>query len=927
MDDVRSTPSSTYRLQFSAAFGFDDAAACAPYLARLGISHFYASPYLKARPGSTHGYDIVDHGSLNPELGDGAAFARMVEAFRAHGLRQILDFVPNHMGVGGADNPLWLDVLEWGPASAYAGWFDIAWEPDQPYLNDKVLVPFLGDQFGNELAAGQLDLRFDGGAFSVWAYGEHRLPVNPRDYAAILGDGHPELERFADAFASLSRRDPHMTRRANELKSELAHVIETDIGALEALERALARFRGEPGDLRSWDALNALIAGQHWRAASFRVAADDINYRRFFNINDLAGIRMELPELFEHAHRLIFGLIDDGTLDGLRIDHVDGLFDPRAYLERLRARMPEHAYLVVEKIIARHEQLPASWPVDGTTGYDFTSSVLGVLIDTRSEDAFSQTYEAFTGQHEPFADVVRAAKLQIMENELASELQSLAGEAARIARQHPMTSDFTRHLLQRAIREIVAAFPVYRSYVDGSPLTDADRRDIDWAFAHARRRDAAIDPSAFDFLHGILTADVVAEPRSGFSRQSVVRFAMRLQQFTGPVMAKGLEDTAFYRYNRFVALNEVGGSPETFGTSLAAFHGANAVRAQHWPHAMLATSTHDTKRGEDARARLAVLTEVPGEWAQLTNAWSRILRARRGDLDALAPPDRNDEYLLYQLLIGSWPAELMSAGLPDAQRLRAFAERVKAAMTKSMREAKRHTTWAAPVEAYESAVLAFIDDALDVERSRAFLDSFVPFAQRIARFGVDNALIQTVLKLTVPGMPDIYQGSEIWNDSMVDPDNRRPVDFAALGALADRIAPALERDRCAALRQAYAEPWDGAIKLAVTQALLLLRRSEPALFADGAYERVAVDDPDGTESVCAFTRQLHGKTVIVAVNRFPVARAESGPSRAILQLPASIAGIRWTDRLTGRDFEPGGELSAPALFDTLPVAVLTGWPE
>jgi (1->4)-alpha-D-glucan 1-alpha-D-glucosylmutase len=917
-------PQSTYRLQFSAAFGFDDAANLAPYLAALGISHVYASPYLKARSGSTHGYDIVDHAALNPELGDASAFERMNEAFSAHGLRQILDFVPNHMGVGGADNPLWLDVLEWGPNSAVAGWFDINWEPDSAYLADKVLVPFLGDQYGNELAAGKLALRFEDGAFSVWAYDSHRLPVNPREYASILGAEHPVLERLSDQFETLQNRDPHFRRRATELKDQLTRTVEADPSARDALDRALERFRGIAGNLRSWAALDTLIGRQHWRIASFRVAADDINYRRFFNINDLAGIRMELPELFDHAHRRVFKLLDDGVLHGLRIDHVDGLFDPREYLERLRAKMPEPAYLVVEKIIARHELLRDEWPVDGTTGYDFTGSVLGVLIDQNSEGAFSQTYEKFAGSAASFSEIVYGAKIQIMENELASELHALAGEAARIARQHAKTCDFTRHLLQRAIEQTVASFPVYRTYVDGGPLTDADRRDVDWAIAHARRRDGAIDPTVFEFLAALLSGDIVAEARSGYSRQRVLRFAMRFQQFSGPVMAKGLEDTAFYRYNRFVALNEVGGSPEHFGTSLAAFHHANLARVQHWPGAMLATSTHDTKRGEDARARLAVLSELPEEWAQQTTTWSRLLRARRGDLEASAPPDRNDEYLLYQMLVGSWPAELIDGDAPDAEALAGFAERVKASMVKSMREAKVHSTWAAPSEDYESAVLSFIDDALNAEKSRQFFEAFLPFVHRVARFGVDNALAQTVLKLTVPGMPDIYQGSEVWNDSMVDPDNRRPFDFRRLNDLLQTVQAELVSDPMQALQQLYTDPWDGGVKLAITSAILNLRRCEPDLFTHGTYERVETTG-DGSGSLCTFIRRHEGKTLLVAVNRFPVRRAGAGPSEAIVLKPEDAAK-RWTDRLSGAA-HAAGELEAETLFAVLPVAVLTAGPE
>ena len=476
-------------------------------------------------------------------------------------------------------------------------------------------------------------------------------------------------------------------------------------------------------------------------------------------------------------------------LDGLRIDHVDGLLDPKGYLVRLREQAPRPFYLVVEKILARHEALRSDWPIEGTTGYEFANLVLGLLVDPAGEAGFTQAYAGFTGQHPAFGELVRTCKIRIMVNELASELNVLARDAARVARQNPRTTDFTRNILQRALREIVACFPVYRTYVDGTGApSELDRRDLDWAVAQARRNQTDVDPSVFDFLHRLLIADLVATPRSGFSRQAVLRLAMRVQQYSGPVMAKGLEDTAFYRYNRFVALNEVGGHPDHFGVSLAAFHKANAQRASQWPQAMLGTSTHDTKRGEDTRARLAVLSELPEEWARQVNAWSRTLRARRGDVEGTAPPERNDEYLFYQMLLGAWPAELTGIGLPDAEQAGAFAERLEGAMVKSLREAKLHTTWAAPNLAYEEAMLGFVRDALDMSRPNAFLEAFLPFQERVARLGVRNSLVQAALKLTLPGMPDIYQGAELWDLSLVDPDNRRPVDYGLRARLLEQAS-------------------------------------------------------------------------------------------------------------------------------------------
>src|SRR5271165_1610664 len=689
-------PRATYRLQFHKHFGFDDAAALAPYLARLGVSHLYASPYLRARPGSLHGYDIVDHSQLNPELGDDASFRRMSAALKLQQLGQILDVVPNHMGVGGADNPLWLDVLEWGQESVYAGWFDIEWDPDRRYLHEKVLVPLLGDQYGVELERGKLRLKFDEatGTLAVWAYETHMLPIWPLHYGRVLGNGHAQLEKLSDAFSWLTARRPQIVRRAADLKAELAKLVQTCAEVREALHVALDRFEGKEGDAASWQALHDLIQQQHWRVAHFRVAADDINYRRFFDINELAGLRIELPEVFDHVHRRVLEWLADGTVDGLRIDHIDGLQNPQEYLRRLRTHISVGApgrpiYVVVEKILAPHERLREGWPVEGTTGYDFANLVLGVLIDSNSEQKFTEIYAEFAGERRTFASLVRECKLRVMDGELAGELNVLARDLARLARQNPRTADFTDNLLRRALKELIACFPVYRTYVNAEGvMTDSDRRDIEWALAHARSGDLERDPSVFDFLEQLL-GGAMWQPRSGYSRQSALGCVMRLQQYSGPVMAKGLEDTAFYRYQRFVALNEVGGAPERFGLAPPLFHKAIAQRAEHWPHAMLATATHDTKRGEDARARLAVLSEVPEEWRRQVGGWSRLLRARLGDVEGRAPPHRDDEYMLYQMLVGSWPVELLEA--PTADALEAYQNRIQAAVEKSLREGKQRS--------------------------------------------------------------------------------------------------------------------------------------------------------------------------------------------------------------------------------------------
>jgi (1->4)-alpha-D-glucan 1-alpha-D-glucosylmutase len=631
-----------------------------------------------------------------------------------------------------------------------------------------------------------------------------------------------------------------------------------------------------------------------------------------------------LPELFGHAHRLVFELLRDGSLDGLRIDHVDGLFDPKQYLCRLRQHAPKPFYLIVEKILARHEALREDWPVEGTTGYEFANLVSGLLVDPSGEEGVTQAYKEFADQDRSFDQIVHDCKIRIMLNEMASELNVLARDAARIARQNPRTADFTRNILQRALKEIVACFPVYRTYVDGAAEpSSTDRRDIDWAVALARRNETEVDQSVFEFLHRLLTTDLVAQSRSGFSRQAVVRFAMRLQQYSGPVMAKGLEDTALYRYNRFVALNEVGGHPDHFGVTLAAFHKANAQRAERWPHTMLATSTHDTKRGEDTRARLAVISEIPEEWARQVQTWSRLLRARRGDVEGTAPPDHNDEYLFYQLLLGAWPAELTGCGHPDPERMSAFVARIEAAMIKSLREAKLRSTWASPDTAYEDAVLSFVREALEVTRPNAFLSVLMPFEKRIARLGVCNSLVQTVLKLTLPGVPDFYQGAELWDLSLVDPDNRRPVDYRIRVEQLERITPLLASDRSGAMLNMLEHWHDGRVKLAVIATLLAFRGDHPNLFEHGGYEPLSATGCKA-EQICAFTRSCEDDVLMVVAARFPW-RLEADPDWNGTEIPCPVVGGQtlWRDLLCGHLVESHTDVINPAaVLRYLPIAVL-----
>ena len=768
-------PRATYRLQLHAGFGFRDAAAIAPYLAELGVSHVYLSPIFKARPGSMHGYDVTDHNQLNPELGTENDFSSMVDAFRDRGLGRILDIVPNHVGVWGADNPLWLDVLEWGPYSQYAGWFDIDWSAQ----DGKLLAPVLGAQYGEALRSGKLKLHFEeDGSFAVWAYDAHKLPIHPQTFPLILGRQHPALDRMADLFLDLPQWRPQVAERARALKSELVALAIKDEGVRAAIDARVDEFNSD------WRELDRLIRDQFWRVAFFRVAEDEINYRRFFNINDLAGLRIEAGPVFDHAHARIFRMLESGEIDGLRIDHIDGLFDPKAYLEAFRAgakrllsgrREDPGAPRGAAGRLARrgHDGLrlhqPCAWRADGPQ--QRAGLHAGLLRPRGRRPGFRCRCARRQAQDHGKRNGERAQRARSPRRAIGRREPNDRGSNTRAAPAR-----------DQAGRRELSGLPDL-SRLPGMPA-DADRRDIAWAMTRARRSDPDVHPSAFDFLQNMLMAETEQPPTQELSHSAALRFAMKVQQFSGPVMAKGVEDTAFYRYNRFVALNEVGGAPERFGLAPAMFHKANAARAQSWPHAMLATATHDTKRGEDNRARLAILTEMPEEWRRQVETWTRILRARRGDVERTAAPDRDDVYMLYQMFVGSWPIDMLDA--PSDEQREAYGARIHAAIEKSLREAKRRSSWAAPDADYEEATQAFAKEAL---RSETFLSNFLPFTRRVARLGIENSLIQTVGKLTAPGVPDIYQGCELWDLILVDPDNRRPVDFAIREAAIADLAP------------------------------------------------------------------------------------------------------------------------------------------
>jgi len=904
----------TYRLQFHRQFTFRDARELVPYLAALGISHIYASPIMEARPGSAHGYDIIDHNRLNPEIGTEADFQALVDALHAHSLGLILDFVPNHMGIG-SDNAWWLDVLEWGRDSPFAAYFDINWEPIRPDMRGRVLLPVLGDHYGIILEKGEIALRFDRaeGSFSAWYY-EHRFPISPRSYAIILKAGDERLAGLAGQFAALDGCSaPNARERANELKQCLADCASAPEFA-GAIERALTGFAGQPGERASFEALHRLLEMQAYRIAYWRVAAEEINYRRFFNINELAGLRMELPELFERTHRLVFKLIERGEVQGLRIDHIDGLFDPKTYCEQLQRSFAAPLYVLVEKILARYEAL-APWSVAGTTGYDFLNQVLGIFVDAASEAAMTRLYRRFANGNDNYDDVLYASKNRITQVNFASEVNVLAHEFHALSMRDWRTRDFTLNGMLSALEEVIAAFPVYRTYVSPESASAEDHRYIEWALAQAKKRWRTQDLSIFDFLHGVLTGEP-AEPELCDDTEKALHTAMHFQQVTGPVMAKAAEDTAFYRYLRLLALNEVGGDPRRFGISVAAFHHLMQERLRSWPRAMVTTATHDTKRGEDGRVRLALISEIPREWGRRVIQWFRLNRSRRTEVDDEIVPDRNVEYLFYQSLLGAWPPGL-SPG--DAEGVKGLAERLEAYMIKAVREGKQQSSWSNPNVAYEAALQRFVQTVLDATRPNPFLVEFHAFVEPLARLAAISSLSQLVLKLTVPGVPDIYQGGELWDFNLVDPDNRRPVDWDVRRALLEEVTGASPAE--------LAQKWqDGREKMFVARKLLELRRMRPELFAAGDYQPLDAEG-EASDYLCAFVRKRGDEALVVAVPRLVHRLYQGGPAAhwGRTEITPPLLG-RWRNVFTGSGLEGQDRVRVSELLADFPVCVLSGEP-
>ncbi|HYO12129.1 MAG TPA: malto-oligosyltrehalose synthase [Thermoanaerobaculia bacterium] len=877
-------PLSTYRIQFRPEFGFAEAADLADYLATLGISHLYSSPYLQAARGSTHGYDVIDPTRVNEELGGAEAHERFCRTLGENGLGQVLDVVPNHMAITERRNVWWWDVLENGPASRYATYFDVDWEGPQERQRNTVLLPILGDHYGRVLEAGEFRLVRRGGRFEIHYY-DHRMPVAPRSLDTLLAEaarrcGSPDLAFIADALGLLpistaTDRESILRRHRGKevLAGQLARLCEEQPEVAAAVDAVVEEINADP------DRLDELLQRQNYRVAFWRTAGRELDYRRFFDIQTLVGLRAEDERVFADTHGLILDWLRRGLLDGLRIDHPDGLRDPKQYFERLRAAAPE-AWLVVEKILEPGEPLPDDWPVDGTTGYDFLNRVGGLFVDPAGEEPLTRIYEELTGETTGWEEMVREKKLLVLNELLASDVNRLAEVFLQVCERHRRHRDYTRFELRQAVREVVACFPVYRTYVraEAGEVSEQDVHHVEEAMEKAKALRPDLAPDLFDFFRDLLLLRVRGEVES--------ELVMRFQQLTGPAMAKGVEDTSFYNYNRLTSLNEVGGSPGCFGISVEDFHRDNAEAQARWPAAMLATSTHDTKRSEDVRVRLSLLSEIPERWGEAVRRWmSHNERHRSG-----GSPDRNAEYLLYQTLVGAWPIS---------------AERAVAYMEKAAREAKVHTSWTRQDPAYEAALKGFVEGVL---ADRDFVADLEGFVTPLIEPGRLSSLSQVLLKLAAPGVPDTYQGTELWDLSLVDPDNRRPVDYDLRRRLVRELEAGMTPE------QILARMDEGLPKLWVIRQALHLRRRHPELFGPESDYRPLQAWGEKAAHVVAFGR---GEGFIAVAPRLVIGLGGDWGD-TVLPLPEG----RWHNELTGEEIE-GGERCLPGLLARFPVALLS----
>ena len=922
-------PRCTYRVQLHGKFTFGDLASLTSYFRSLGISDFYLSPIFTATPGSTHGYDVTDYGTVNPELGGGDGFDLLAQRLRSEGFHILLDFVPNHMGIAGVLNQWWRDVLENGRFSTYEPFFDIQWKEEGSRDHPWVLVPVLEDHYGKVLEEGKISLLFNEGF--ILQYGNISLPVSPRSYATILrsltnsdssDSTNPAVASLASEFEALPQTigtpDAEVARKRTEVVDRLKKQTAAAVAENSSLQRRVAdrlkKINGVPGDASSFDDLHALIEQQHYRLARWKTGAHEINYRRFFAIDSLVGLHMEKPEVFRAAHELLGRFVREGKIAGLRIDHIDGLRQPEDYLRRLqsldRPDCEKPLYVLVEKILAKDEVLPDNWPVHGTTGYEFIPQLAGVLGDSSSESALDQIYARFTGDSVSLEEQIYIKKRLIIAEMFVNAVSNLGAELVDIISPDRRWRDLTRHELTTAVRELMANLPVYRTYRRRlEPVSLQDRHVLEKSCMRALARNLRADPQPFEFVRDLLIGNYPAVDAPANFRSSLLNWVLTFQQYTGAVMAKAVEDTNFYTFNRLIAFNEVGAGSEYSDGSITRFHQINLDRLAHNPHAMLATSTHDTKFSEDVRGRLYALTEVPYEWERWVNQWIKLGARHTTTLNGGIAPDALDQYRFFQVLLGAWPLDESESGDNFRTRLREH-------FRKAVNEAKRHTSILQANEPYIAACEKFVDGLISPDSGREFLAVFVPCAQSIARLGMVNSLTQVVLKCTVPGIPDFYQGHEIWDFSLVDPDNRREVDYPRRRQLLEKVADRSPADLLVNWR-------DGGIKLRVTQLLIQYRTRQPELFSVGDYHSVTAT---GTfrDHVIAFSRSHERKTLLVAVPRITskLGSPPVGPVWDDTRLILAGETGEWKDLFTGRVFKPTEPLWLRVLFSDLPFAVL-----
>jgi len=925
------TPLATYRLQFSAAFGFSAAKDIVPYLHGLGISDVYASPIFHAREGSTHGYDIVDPNRINPELGTIEEFEALIDEVRRRGMGWIQDIVPNHMAYDG-QNRMLMDVLENGQSSAFLDYFDIDWNHPYEAIRGKVLAPFLGGFYGECLENAEIKLRYDQDGLSV-NYFKLKFPIVIESYANVfahglgalrrrLGGKDPDFVKLLGVLFVLKNLPPkeETRERADQvgfIKSMLWEIYMGRSEIKEFIDANIARFNGTKGNPGSFDLLDRLLSEQLYRLSFWKVAAEELNYRRFFNINELISLRIEEEKVFRHTHELVFKLVREEKFTGLRIDHIDGLYDPLQYLRRLRRELGD-VYLVVEKILDLNEDLPSAWPVQGTTGYDFLNYANGVFCDRASERQFTQLYSRFSDIDAPCRQIGIEKKRLIIGKYMAGDIESLAHLLKSISSRDRYGADVTLYGLKRALVEVLTFFPVYRSYVSEENFSAEDRRLLGEAIEKAKQANPGL-LLEIDFIARFLLLEFAAS-LADEERKHWLHFVMRFQQLTGPLMAKGFEDTTLYVYNRLLSLNNVGGNPDKFGIAPAEFHQFIRRRQERWHDSMSATSTHDTKRGEDAAARINVLSELPDEWKKCIELWGKLNRSKKTELKGIAAPDRNDEYFLYQTLLGVYP----SSGKAEAK----FLPRVQAYIVKAVREAKVHTEWLKPDLAYEGAFLTFIERILDRSEGNRFLPHFSAFAEKVAHYGILNSLSQTLIKIAAPGVPDFYRGTELWDLSFVDPDNRRPVDFDSRKKISRVLAQRVACDPAALTAELFATKHDGRMKLFLLQRALQARRSSPPLFQRGEYVPLTIRG-QWKDHVVAFARREHNSWAVAVAPRlltrlvddkqFPLGAEVWKDTEIILPKETYFS---WRDAISGHRLGDNHVLPLANVLEHFPVALL-----